>query len=273
MPKISIITPTGGRPEAFRLCENFIQNQTVKPTEWIVVDDCLPRTPCTMGQKYIRGPRNWEPDVNTQRFNLEAALKEVTGEILFLLEDDDYFAPNYIEVFLTYLKEAHIVGLSNSRYYNLKVPGWKIMQNYAHASLSQTAIRASLYPSLMKSINSGELYFDVHLWRQVRDSETPMLLLGNSSLGLGIKGMPGRGGITGYHRSKDFYLDSDFTVLKKWVGRDFNNYLPYLRRIDGAKKQNMQLSVDASNGNRARADRLREQIIHAARKTPTSLIK
>ena len=42
----TIITPTGDRPDAFELCCKYVQRQTIKPVEWIVIDDG--ETPTTM---------------------------------------------------------------------------------------------------------------------------------------------------------------------------------------------------------------------------------
>ena len=67
---ITILTPTGARPEGFALCEKYIAGQTVLQyfnLDWIVVDDCYPETKCTMGQRYVRATRDWNKDINTQR--------------------------------------------------------------------------------------------------------------------------------------------------------------------------------------------------------------
>lgn len=230
--RVVLITPTGGRPEAFALCEKYMKRQTYKgPLTWLLIDDCFPTVRPTMGQMYIRGPRVWQAGLNTQRFNMEEAMKHLPSDTgyIFVIEDDDYYAPNYIEVMVGLLRHAEIAGLSNSRYYGLHVPGSITMHNYGHASLSQTAIRASLIPELISSINSGDLYIDIVLWRQAREKFKSLVLLANTSLSVGIKGMPGRMGITGSHRDRKYFHDPVQAVLKSWLGADFALYTPYIK--------------------------------------------
>lgn len=238
---ITIITPTGGRPQAFALCEHFMRNQSYRgPKEWIVVDDMVREAPTklTMGQTLIVGPRPWVAGLNTQRFNMEAALQHAKGDYIFVYEDDDAISPMYIEVLLDTLKRGvKIVGLSNSKYYNLNVPGYKFMGNYAHSSLSTTAIHKDLLPLLLEAVNSGDLYFDVVLWRKCREKGIPMALLANTNLSVGIKGMPGRPGITGSHKDKRGYqMDPGHAMLKSWLGRDYQKYVPYLKEFKGVNK-------------------------------------
>ena len=95
--KISVITLTGGREIAFTLCERWMKRQTLKPDEWIVVDDYEKRTKCKMGQKVIRRKPFWRPGEMTLQKNLLEALKIVTGDIILIIEDDDWYSPNYIE--------------------------------------------------------------------------------------------------------------------------------------------------------------------------------
>lgn len=225
---ITLITATGGRPEAFALCEKYIARQTYKgPTQWIVVDDCKPHTLTTLKQEYVRGPKDWKPDINTQRYNMDVAISRIKGDCIFIIEDDDYYAPNYIEAHLSLLQHVKVVGEAKSKYFNVAVPGWKIMPNLKHSSLAQTSFRKELLPTFEKALHSGNLYFDVTFWEKVHEAQTPALLATNKNLCIGIKGLPGRAGITGSHRSKDFMYDPEFKVLKEWIGNDANSYLKY----------------------------------------------
>ena len=49
----------------------------------------------------------------------------VLGEVILVIEDDDYYAPNYIEVMYKLLETSEIAGISNSRYYHMQVPGYR----------------------------------------------------------------------------------------------------------------------------------------------------
>lgn len=225
---ITLITATGGRPEAFKLCESYMRKQTYKgPIQWIVVDDCTPRISCTMKQEYYRGPKEWAEGINTQRLNLDAALTKVKGDYVFIIEDDDYYAPEYLETYTHFLKSVAAVGEAKSKYFNVKVPGHKIMPNLKHASLAQTAFRKELLPLFNKAVNSGELYIDIKFWKLLSEQEIPFALLTNKNLCIGIKGLPGRGGISPGHTSRDFMYDPDFKVLKSWIGNSSTQYVEF----------------------------------------------
>lgn len=230
-PKISIITCTGGRPAAFSLLEKYVARQTYQNIEWIVIDDCEPTVKCTMGQRYYRGPETWTPEVNTQRGNMNVALAKVRGEYIFVLEDDDYYAPTYIEDMLSALKYSRLVGISNARYYKVDLPGYAILQNYQHSSLSQTAFSKNLLPTIKRCVNSGQFYFDIEIWKTARREQIPFALIANTSLSVGIKGMPGRLGLTPAHKeNKGFIRDYGGKVLETWIGEDAKNYLPYIKK-------------------------------------------
>ena len=249
---ITLITPTGGRPEAFKLCHHFVTSQTYKgPMQWLIIDDVHPPTLPLISHPqadYHPAQRKWTQGVNTHRFNMEEALKYINpkSEFIFFIEDDDYYAPSYIDSMLSLCKHSDIAGLSNSRYYGLHVPGWKMMNNYLHASLSQTVIRKSMIPRFSAAVNSGDLYFDSYMWKRVFEDKVPFSLLANSNIGIGIKGMPGREGITGSHKDKGYYVDVGFGKLKEWIGKDYMLYLPFAR--GGSKKVESLKAVPPSKG-------------------------
>lgn len=227
---ITLITPTGTRPEAFALCEKMMARQTYKgPRQWIVVDDGEVQTKCTMKQEYYRGPKIWTPGINTQRLNMDVALQKAKGEFIFVIEDDDWYHPTYIEHMLEMLKHADIAGEGLAKYFNLQVPGYKEMQNQAHASLSQTAIRGRIKDFLYKAVNSGEKYFDIELWKTAHRYECSMVIASNTKTTIGIKGFPGREGIGAGHRAKDCIYNPDLSKLKAWIGDEYKMYIPFIK--------------------------------------------
>lgn len=250
-PKVTLITCTGSRHGCFKMLEASVKAQTFKNFEWLVVDDSTPGTPLNLGQKFIKGPIEWRPDINTQRANMEVALKHARGEFIFILEDDDYYAPTYLASMLSAFTHSDVVGISNSKYYKVDMPGWKTMKNYEHASLSQTAFRASLLPLMNWAVNSGEFYFDMKFWRAVVARQIPFTLIANSDLSIGMKGMPGRAGLTPGHRSnKGYMLDSDYSVIKKWLGTaGFSQYEPFLKKRNAVNNKEIK-----SDGGRISTD-------------------
>lgn len=225
---ITLITPTGGRPEAFSLCEKYMKRQTYKGLiQWIVVDD-MPKYPtiCTMNQEYIAGPMEWREGINTQRPNMDAAFHKVKGDSILVIEDDDWYAPNYIEIMTTFLNHWSIVGEGNAKYYNIKTRSYKEMMNFNHSSLCQTGIRKDSYNVLERAIHSGEFFFDIFLWNRAVQSKASIFKFLDLNLCIGMKGLPGKGGIGVGHTAKNFLGDPNFGKLKSWIGaEDAQSYI------------------------------------------------
>lgn len=217
-PVVTLITPVTDRPEAWALCEKYMAQQTVwkeYTIQWIVVgDDEYKPVKCTLGQEYYFGGLQYKAGINTQRYNLDTALSKVKGDRIFFVEEDDYYSSTYLEVYLDLLKHAQVVGESNVVYYNVKNRFYRNQQNFHHASLSQTAFRKELLPLMYQTIHSGEMYMDIALWRERRRATS--ILFEGLTLGVGIKGMPGRKGIGFGHTMSDndgVSVDKDFILL------------------------------------------------------------
>jgi len=224
---ITLITCTGMRPEAFALCERWMLNQShhdvtdKDEVQWIVVDDGYPKTECTLGQLYVRGPTEWHLGYNTQRDNMNTAfnLIDKASEYIFFIEDDDYYAPGYLYNALNELqKGADIVGQADAVYYNVANPSYLNMRNYTSASLCQTGIKKSLLPILYESINDGDKYFDLQLWKRAKDFKKSIY---SSRFSVGMKNMPGRSGI-GYGHSElaKYRPDPKYLELQLLVGKE-----------------------------------------------------
>lgn len=218
-PTVALITCTGARPEAFNICEKLLYNQTAKLDQWVLIDDTA----------------SWKEGVNSQRPNMLAALTQVKSDYILIIEDDDYYAPNYVETMVSLLNKAPVVGLSNSRYYHVGIPGYLTRKNYEHASLCHTGFRSEYLPLMEAAVQSGELFFDIQFWKQVKALEIPFILHANSSISVGMKGMPGRAGIGSGHRTKGYLYDAGHVKLKEWVKSDYPLYEPYIRGFKSIK--------------------------------------
>ncbi len=226
---ISLITVGGGRPEAFALCEQYMKRQTLKPDQWIVVDDEVENPiKCTMNQEYFMGPLKWTRGINTQRYNLDLALTKVKCDHVYIIENDDHYKPEYLEVYLDFLIHCAAVGECDTVYYSLKEKSYRYMRNFEHASTCQTAFRKSASPFFSRAIHSGDLYFDITFWKNCLGPSVKHILFNGMKLCVGIKGMPGRPGIGVGHRPAQFTADPDGSKLTELLGADAKLYSKYL---------------------------------------------
>lgn len=252
MALVTAITCTGHRPEALALCEAMIHAQTYSGAiQWIVVDDSLDsdqsrvRTP-KVTKDIFKGPTKWTEGVNTQRDNMNRALKAVRGDYVFIIEDEDLYRPDYIERGVKLLQECNVTGEVAAKYYHLGLPGYKELRNYQHAALCQTALKANVLPYLQRAVDSGELYFDIHFWRAVREQQIPAIMIANTNSVIGIKGMPGRIGIGEGHKVRDYILDPNLVKLKEWCGPKWDQYLPYIKVRNGNERKVLPIRTERS---------------------------
>lgn len=228
---VTLITPTGGRPEAFALCERWISAQTYKgPMHWIVVDDYDPPTELHLGQELIRPERLWGPGDITQHRNLLLALKRVTDDLVLIIEDDDYYSPEFVDTMVLRLQEAPLVGEANARFYNVRERAYHFCSNGHHSSLSQTGFRSELIPDVKGIVLTGRRFIDMELW-QYLSRVGKLYPCGNTWVGM--KGMPGRPGLGVGHRklwrtslagNAPWVNDSTLGVLRSWIGTNAEAY-------------------------------------------------
>jgi predicted SAM-dependent methyltransferase len=249
---VTVITLTGDRPDAFALCRRWMENQTVPPDQWIVIDDgkdplsVIPAQAGIQNVDYIRRvPLPTDPK-HTMIINMKEAVKHVTGDVILIMEDDEYYAPKYIETMLSKLEKFGVVGIGRSKYYHL--PSGKYLKdcNMDNASLAQVGFRKSFLPEFTELL-AGDQYVDMRIWKHVGDTKTlrwndtdrsPDRKIngrgyifddGENHLYVGMKGLPGRAGICWGHKGEHTHYKlqdtPDRKILKSWVGDDAGYYL------------------------------------------------
>lgn len=231
MEILTLITATGDRPLAFALCQNWIRKQTLRPDQWIVVDDGKTPLKPTVPMQYVRR----EPHPNDPRctlaLNLEKSLPLIKGNKIIIIEDDDYYAPKYVAEMALRLDQHEIVGIGDSKYYHLFSGGYHRHGNMNRASFAQTAFRDSFLPEFKEILNknTSSIFIDSIIWKKVRGNGRGFIFVDNNidSLYAGIKGLPGRPGVLG-HNPKSYrnpHVDISRKVLRQWIPRDYDIYM------------------------------------------------
>ena len=220
---IVVVTPTGDRPHTLKLLEGFMDRHTVKPDRWIIIDDGqIPCEQIRRGNIYRRNPKPDDPN-HTLVINMQMAMAFVMpDDKIIMMEDDDWYAPEYVETIARELDEFDLVGQAGSFYYYFTENLLWDMGNTNHASLFQTGFRARVMQGMDYPDNFS---LDLALWRL---NAKKKLLDKWPPLAIGMKGLPGRPGQSaGWNIEK--YLDKwqrdlNRVWLKSRIGDDIKLY-------------------------------------------------
>jgi hypothetical protein len=222
---VAIVTPTGDRPLAFSLCERWMETQDYPGTvQWVVVDDGKQPTECTLGQQHIIRERG-NAKGHTLTRNMRVALEELYTHALLIVEDDDWYAPNYVSTMLERLKEHDMVGEKRTIHYHIRKAQFFVVKKH-YASLASTCFTGRkafdrLYEQCNKR-NTPDL--DSYLWKK-SDIAKKLYDPTCRPLIVQIKGMPGRRGHTKSHvKDHRYRADNNHARLREWLADDMCVY-------------------------------------------------
>jgi len=221
----TLVTPTCDRPEAFALCQKWMARQTIPYHQWIVLDDGLNPAKCTMGQIHLCYTKTRGKGSLANKLKLLLSdSSTITGDAIALIEDDDWYAPNYLELAASRFEDYDMIGEGHALYYNVRRRWWHLHTNDRHASLCQTLIRRSGLEAFAACLNDPDPFIDVRLWKTKLRSKLYLPEIDRHSL-VGIKGLyPGYG--IGHERPLP-HLDPQLSKLKKVIGSESGVYAGY----------------------------------------------
>jgi len=287
--RITVITCTGDRPQAFSLCKLWIEKQTLQPTQWIIVDDG--KQPLDTIDNpivhYIRREPTTEDPKHTMLLNLKIALEKVGGDYIFFMEDDEYYSSDFLEKMMSKFKDYLVIGIGRSKYYHLPSKRYGIHDNMGHASLAQTAIKREFLEKVKMLLN-GDSFLDIRIWQLFNGAKAGHLTVSknvfeietkdkrgflfddkNDPLYVGMKGLPGRTGIGAGHNGTIhwYHNDINFLILKQWIKNkdDFEIYYRFtpntkvdFRQINGKTTYKVTIPKKGfDNKNRPKGSRIR----------------
>lgn len=247
-PGITVITPTANRPEALDRCWKYVVRQTLKPDQWIVSDASSEYNstwhtiyePCkelyNIKLNYLTRPFS-SSKAKSFTGNVLNLIAHVEYEHIIVMEDDDYYAPTYIEELMkqwSYYPSASIIGWGNTLYYNIHHRKYRIQGNEDRASFCETAFKSNLIVKLKKAceVKRDSAFVDRRLWHFAYENASnhhPRILTRSepfSRLSAGIKGMPGLAGIgIGHRPGSGYHVDTvNWKMLKKFIGEEDAQY-------------------------------------------------
>ena len=230
---ITAITPTGDRPLAFALCQQWMRHQTRQPDQWIVIDDGKTPMKPSVPMEYIRREPQPDDPKHTLILNLKTAVPLIKGDKIVVIEDDEYYAPEYMTKMALGLDRHEVVGIGRSKYYHLPSGGYSKIGNTAHASLAETGFRSSFLPEFKELLERNNVYLDMDIWKRANQNGRGFIFVDNDKnpLYVGIKGLSGRAGIGRGHDSalyRDNPLDNSRKTLRQWIPKDYAVYMDIL---------------------------------------------
>lgn len=220
---VTLITPTGDRPEAFAMCEHWMRSQRYTgEIQWIVVDDGRVPTMATMATDCIRLKPMQKHSLCR---NLAAAIPQIYGKYVLIIEDDDYYGPDYISTMVGRLHHADLVGEFGAKYYFVNASKYRHRTDERHSSLCRTGMTNSVIQTLTDCVTGTDHpSVDLRLWERWTGSALTWVdVAGDSRMCVGIKGVAGRQS-KGWRVSPDALDDSDGSVLRLWCGEDSEAY-------------------------------------------------
>jgi hypothetical protein len=244
--KITAVTCTCDRPEAFALCERYISRQTVKPDQWIVMDDSRQPIKHTMGQDYHYVPQFRGTLSMPRKLGTALGGDLIKGDAVIVIEDDDFYRPEWIQFCIEGLKSAELFGEGRALYYNVRDRWWQRHRNMKHSSLCSTAFTRKVMPylrGLCQNATGG--FVDMKLWlespftKKVVDPMTKEF--GFTHRVVGIKAMPGTVGYSDQHkrRVRESIDDVDGSFLRGEIGEDAELYAGFFNPSAANQNQHM----------------------------------
>ena len=243
---LALITPTGARQDQFNLCGKFMERQTYKgAVTWIIIDDAKPITTDNIDETFKVGwtvikvypTPTWQQGQNTQGRNIAAGIDALLDnykiediEAVFIIEDDDYYRPVYLERMMERFNGFKVLGEMNTVYYNVFYRNFFTNRNTSHVSLFQLAFKPEMIPLFKTCYNERfidfKFYEKLHAEGYVRRGDVGFFNEGN--LAIGMKGMPGRAGIgAGHGNLMHMTPDKNMNYLTSQINEDAILYERY----------------------------------------------
>lgn len=158
--KVGVIVPTrNDRPILEKNCRRLISYQTRQPDELIFVD---------------YAPKSSEPDLTQRvRYGVSELMNKV--DLILIIENDDWYAPDYIEYMCNEWSKSKpdMIGLGKTMYYNIIKNEYAEFSHRGRASLMSTGI-SSEYAKRIKWPADNYVWLDMELFAGAKTVHTPM---------------------------------------------------------------------------------------------------
>jgi len=153
------------------------------------------------------------PDL-TKRVRLGFQKLKTDGcDCVLIMENDDYYAPNYIETMVNKWLEfgkPELLGTDYTYYYHIFKGKYRLLKHPNRASLMNTLISCKIDPEWCED---SEVYLDLHLWKQHKGVAFSPL----HPIAIGIKHGIGKCGGNGHFT---MHMQNDESEILHFISKD-----------------------------------------------------
>lgn len=210
--KIDCVIPTrGDRSDFVDFAVKQLENQTLKPDFIEIVDHPPDTSKVDLASRYEIGIE--------RRLNAGA-------DVIFFIEDDDFYFSNYIETMVQMWIAAgkpSLFGLSSTTYYHLGVRMFGTMKHEGRSSMFCSMITKNF--NMSNWPKDPDPFVDLKIWKGTKDKKAVQVL---SDICLGIKHGCGKcgGSMHSPHRFQNAFkrtglIDHELKCLQEITGEGF----------------------------------------------------
>lgn len=221
--KLGVLVPTrGDRPELLEHARHMFNRQTAKPYRVLIADWTAPHKQSDIRRRLKLG---------CERL-FDAGCTHVA-----IWEDDDWYAPNYIELVFFYLNEGcDLLGCRRTWYYGLHARAYLDLPHDGRASMHTTVLSRAVFDGFPWK-GQEDKGLDIKLWRWAQGFngvtktlytlDAPVVLsMKQHCQGMTITGSQQVGQGPGFWR----FQDPNHDQLRKWLANDAKS-LEFYKRL------------------------------------------
>lgn len=231
-PTFCTITPTrGDRPELLDFCKHQLSRMTLKPDVSYFID---------------HPPQNGKVDLQARIREGIARASSDGIDWAFIIEDDDYYAPNYFEVLIGIYKgmlggnsNLEFMGYQDTIYYHLPSRRYQHIHHRGRASMFCTAFKVKAMEK-MNWTSAADPFQDIAIWDWVRRMKKPTVMMGFGIQApppaMGMKHGIGKCGGSGHTMKMehgDYTYGDEIAFLKKSVDAEAYEFYTQLIHKNG----------------------------------------
>jgi glycosyltransferase involved in cell wall biosynthesis len=212
--RIGVIIPDrGDRPDFLNNCLRMLYSQTIKSEHLHleIVNDTPLSDQCDITWRYRTGYER---------------LRDKNLDVIALIENDDWYAPNYLETMLNeWEKQGNpdLLGTSYTIYYHIRLFSYFTMHHSQRSSAMSTLIKPDLN---FEWCADNDPYSDIHLWKTLNGK----IFVPQKHICLGIKHGVGKLGGRSHIDKLERYINSDLDkkfikeIMDKESFKFYSNY-------------------------------------------------